>query len=105
MADGTVNPLEIEEVQRIAGYLGVSHPDLESIRSMFIRDTEQPYTILEIKPQASNEEVKKAYRQMAMKYHPDKVAHLGEQFQKASSEKFRKVNEAYEQIRKERGIK
>ncbi|HKL38066.1 MAG TPA: DnaJ domain-containing protein, partial [Bacteroidales bacterium] len=62
------------------------------------------YRILEVDPSASNEEIKKAYRQMANKYHPDKVSHLGEDFQQAANEKFQKVNEAYEKIKKERNI-
>ena len=56
-------------------------------------------------PKASDEEVKKAYRRMAMKYHPDKVGHLGEEFQQAAAEKFRKVQDAYERIAQARGIK
>jgi DnaJ like chaperone protein len=49
--------------------------------------------------------VKKAYRRMAMKHHPDRVAHLGEEFQKAASEKFKNVQQAYERIERERGMK
>ncbi|MFB6307586.1 MAG: DnaJ domain-containing protein, partial [Flavobacteriales bacterium] len=62
------------------------------------------YKILEVDPNASDEEVKKAYRKMAVKYHPDKVNHLGEKFKKATEEKFQKVQSAYEQIKKERNI-
>ena len=54
--------------------------------------------------QVADEEVKKAYRKMAMKYHPDKVAHLGEDFRKTADEKFKKVNEAYEKIKRERNM-
>ena len=60
------------------------------------------YDILGVSKTASPEEVKKAYRRMAMKYHPDKVAPLGEEVQKSAQEKFRSVNEAYETIKKER---
>jgi DnaJ like chaperone protein len=41
---------------------------------------------------------------MALKYHTDKVSHLGEDFQKTADDKFKKVNEAYEKIKKERNI-
>jgi DnaJ like chaperone protein len=71
---------------------------------MFIRDTESAYKILEIDANASDEEVKKAYRKMALKYHPDKVASLGEEHMKAAKEKFQKVQEAYDTIKKERGF-
>jgi DnaJ like chaperone protein len=71
---------------------------------MFIEDTDAAYRILEVEPGATNEEIKKAYRKMAVKYHPDKVSYLGEDFKKTANEKFQKVNEAYEKIKKERGI-
>jgi DnaJ like chaperone protein len=71
---------------------------------MFVEDVNSAYKILEIAPTASDEEVKKAYRKMAVKYHPDKVSHLGEEFQQKAKEKFQRVNEAYEKIKKERGM-
>ena len=63
------------------------------------------YKILEISKNATNDELKKAYRKMAAKFHPDKVHHLGEEFQKMAEEKFKKLNDAYTQIKKERNIK
>jgi DnaJ like chaperone protein len=77
---------------------------MESLKSMFYKDTAAAYKVLEIESSIADEEVKKAYRKMALKLHPDKVAYLGEDFRKAAEEKFRKVNEAYETIKKERGI-
>jgi DnaJ like chaperone protein len=71
---------------------------------MFIPETNSAYKILEVDPSVTNDELKKAYRKMAMKYHPDKVSHLGEDFRKTADEKFKKVNEAYEKIKKERNI-
>ena len=62
------------------------------------------YKILEVSPDAADEEVKKAYRKAAIKHHPDKVSHLGEEVRKAAEEKFSKVNEAYERIKKSRGM-
>ncbi len=103
-ADGNIPPNELNMVSMIAGYLGISSKDFESIKSMFIENTDSAYTILEIDRSASEEEIKKAYRNMAMKYHPDKVSYLGEDFKKVAQEKFQKVNQAYEKIKKERGI-
>jgi DnaJ like chaperone protein len=104
-ADGQYHPKEVEMIALIARYLGISTNDFASIRAMFIKDTKSAFKILEISPDASNDEVKKAYRKMAVKFHPDKVAHLGEDIQKAAKEKFQKVNQAYEEIKRERGIK
>lgn len=104
-ADGKVDQKEQNTIENIASRLGLSDKDIQSIKSMFIEDTDYAYRILEVDPSASDQEVKKAYRQMANKYHPDKVSHLGEDFQKAANQKFQKVNEAYEKIRKERNMK
>jgi DnaJ like chaperone protein len=71
---------------------------------MFIPETDSSYKILEVERSSTNEEIKKAYRKMAMKYHPDKVSHLGEDFRKSADEKFAMVNEAYEKIKKERNM-
>ncbi len=104
LADARIHPREIEIMERISGYLGVSTTDFLSIKNMFIPETDSSYKILEIDPSASNDEIKKAYRRMALKYHPDKVSHLGEDFRKTAEEKFRKVNEAYQKIKKERNL-
>lgn len=104
IADGSVHPSELEIINRISGYMNISSTDFMSIKNMFVPETDSSYKILEIEKAATNDEVKKAYRRMAMKYHPDKVAHLGEDYKKAADEKFKKVNEAYEKIKKERNM-
>lgn len=104
-SDGRMEQAELNLIQRVANALGISASDNESIMSMFVGDTlDSAYKILEVEPKASDDEVKKAYRKMAVTYHPDKVAYLGEEFRKAANEKFQKLNEAYEKIKKERGI-
>lgn len=103
-ADGQVDAGELNTITLIARYLGISSNDFDSVKSMFVEDVNSAYKILEIAPTASDEEVKKAYRKMAVKYHPDKVSHLGEEFQQKAKEKFQRVNEAYEKIKKERGM-
>jgi DnaJ like chaperone protein len=103
-ADGSYHAHEVEMIRSISGYLGIRQADFNSIRAMFVKDTDSAYKILEITADASNEEVKKAYHRMAIKYHPDKVAHLGEDIRNAAKEKFQKLNAAYGGIKKQRGM-
>lgn len=102
LADGHADPAEQQIIANISQQMGIGNSDFESIQAMFVPNTEGDYKILEIERAATDEEVKKAYRRMAMKYHPDKVSHLGDEFQHAAKEKFQKVNQAYENIKKER---
>jgi DnaJ like chaperone protein len=99
-SDGEIHPDEIDVIRKISGYLGVSSSDFDSIQAMFVKDTTAAYTILEIDPSASDQEIKRAYRKMAAKFHPDKVSHLGKEFQEMAEEKFKAISEAYEQIKK-----
>ena len=103
-ADGHVSDIEIQVIQRIANLLGVPQSDYESLKNMFYRDTNSDYKVLGIESTATEEEIKKAYRQMAVRYHPDKVASMGEEYQKGAQEKFQKIQEAYENIKKQRGM-
>lgn len=103
-ADGKVTEPERLKIKEIAGYLRLSAQDYESIQAMFFKSTDNAYKILEIEKSATDAEVKKAFRTMAKKYHPDKLQHMDEAYRKGAEEKFRKVQEAYEQIQKERGM-
>jgi DnaJ like chaperone protein len=103
-ADSRFEPAEIKVIQSISDMLGITTTDYESIRNMFIPATDAAYRILEVDRSVSDEELKKAYRKMALKYHPDKVSHLGEDFRKTAEEKFKSVNEAWEKIKKERNL-
>lgn len=105
LADGHADPSEIRTLEKISDWLGINKSDYLSIKNMFVKDTDSAYKILEVSPDATDEEVKRAYRALALKYHPDRVNHLGEEFQQAAKEKFQKMNEAYDTIKKQRGIK
>ena len=99
-----LHPKEIDVLETIATYIGLSKAEVDSILAQFKPSNDRNYRILGITPEATDEEVKKAYRKMAVKYHPDKVATLGEDVQRAAEEKFKAVSQAYEAICKERGI-
>jgi DnaJ like chaperone protein len=103
-ADGLCSGVEKDLISRIANLIGLSIADYKTIEAMYFEQTDSAYIILQISKEASDEEVKKAYKRMCIKYHPDKVASLGEQAQQAAKEKFQEINNAYEKIKKERGI-
>lgn len=103
-ADGYVGDPEIRVIQQIAGYLRLSQRDFISIKAMFVKDKDNAYKILEIDKSVPDHEVKKAYRTMAKKYHPDKLMDMDEAYRRGAEEKFQKVQEAYETIQKERGM-
>ena len=94
----------LDTLQYIARQLGIAAGDFGSIRAMFIRSADDAYQILEVDENASEEEIKKAYRRLAQVYHPDKVSNLGPEHQEAAKEKFQKLNDAYDRIKKARGF-
>ena len=107
VADGEVDDRELQLVEQIALSMGVSQADIDSIVAIYKpkKDPNWAYVALEIEVTATDDEVKRAYRKMAMKYHPDKVASAGEDIKQKANEKFRAVNEAYEHIKLIRGMK
>ena len=132
-ADGSFTQSEVLLIQQISDFMGVSRSNFESIKSMYIffgqggyqsygggyqsyggsggyqyaptYNLDNDYKILEINSSATDDEVKKAYRTLAKQHHPDKVNHLGEEIRKDAEVKFTKLNEAYERIKKSRGMK
>lgn len=104
-SDGNVHPDEVKVIHTIGRYLNINDNDFDSIQAMFFKDTLSDYKILGLKSSDTDNEVKKTYRKMAAKYHPDKVAHLGEDLKNLAEEKFKALNDAYQNIKKERGIK
>jgi len=103
-ADGDFCKAEKSVLEAISSAIHLNTADADSIIAMYYKDADSAYAVLEISPSATDDEVKLAYRKMAMKNHPDKVATLGPEVQKAAEEKFRKIQEAYETIKKQRGI-
>lgn len=103
-SDGEITSAEIKAIREIGSALHVNYRDFESIMAMFVKAVDTPYKILEIEKNATNDEIKKAYREMAKKYHPDKVVTNDEAIKKGAEEKFKEVQKAYEQLQKERGF-
>jgi len=104
-ADGNVDPREVDLIRRMASALGISDKDRASIEAPFHSDKPDPYTVLEVDQSASDAEVKKAYRRLALKFHPDKVRDMGEAYAKQAEARFLEVQEAYEHLKKVRGFK
>lgn len=104
--DGDLDSYELYVIEQITYAMGVQVADYQSMLALCQRskDANWAYTALEIEPSATNDEVKKAYRRMAMKFHPDKVANAGDEVRQQATEKFRGVNEAYEHIKQQRGM-
>ena len=101
-SDGIIEQVEIDKIDEIAKNLKINYADIESIKAMFIKSTDSSYRILEVDKEASVDEIKKAYREMAKKYHPDRIRSKEKSLLKGAEEKFRQVQEAYEAIKKER---
>lgn len=104
-ADGDIHKSEQQLLDQIAYYLGLSSTDQQSLKHMHGLADENAYRILGVTSDTPIDEIKKIYRKLATKYHPDKVSYLGEDIRKDAEEKFQKINEAYEKIKKEKGFK
>ena len=104
-ADGNFSKSEKSVLEAIGAVIRLNNSDINSVIAMFYRENdESAYAVLGISPNATDDEVKTAYRRMAMKNHPDKVASLGPEVQKAAEEKFRQIQDAYETIKRQRGM-
>ena len=103
-ADGEFSKSEKSVLEAIASAIRLTSTDAASIIAMYYKEADSAYTVLEISPNATDDEVKAAYRRMAMKYHPDRVSTLGPEVQKSAEEKFKQVQEAYATIKKQRGM-
>ena len=102
-ADGHIAEVEVQKILKIALAMQLRSSDIESIKAMFVKSTDNAYKILEIQPDASDAEVKKAYREKAKKFHPDKIQSDDAALKKGAQEKFQQVQAAYETIQKQRG--
>lgn len=123
IADGDFSKTERELIERIGMGLNLGYNEIKSMIASICselygdekkddfekhnhdkRTTLDEYVILEIDTSATDDEVKAAYRRKAMEYHPDRVANCGPEVQKEAAERFRRIHEAYQTIKKERGM-
>lgn len=95
---------EEDLVRRIAASLGIGEGAYRQVRAEYVREASGAYAILGLGPDAGAEEIRAAYRNLALQNHPDRVANLGPEFVKVAEEKFKRIQEAYEEIRRERGL-
>ena len=100
-ADGVVSAKELHVINTISDYMGITNSDFASVKAMFIRETDSAYKILGVAPTATDDEVKRAYREMAKKNHPDLVSNLGDEVRQAAEKKFQRINEAYRELEAE----
>ncbi len=99
-----ISAAEEERIRRVSLMLGMEERAFRSVRAEFRGASSAAWEILGVSPDADPEEIKAAYRQMAMENHPDRVANLGPEFVKVAEQKFKAIQEAYEEIRRQKGF-
>ncbi len=98
MADENLHENEKVLLDRVAKDLQIDNEFYNQLKSKYIKNTESHYDILGIKPSATTDEIKKAYKNLCKQYHPDKVQHLGNEFKNFADEKIKEINKAYDSI-------
>lgn len=102
--DGNIANEEIACLRDVASRLMLNVGVVDQLLSLGGTSVEDAYRVLGVTADASDEEVKRAYKKLALKYHPDRVDTLGEDVKEAAKRKFQELNEAKEIIFKSRGI-
>lgn len=103
-ADGRIDPAEVKAMKDVAHALGMDASVVEQLLSLGGSTLDDAYRVLGVSPQATDDEVRRAYRKMALQYHPDRVSTLGKDVQENAKRKFQEINDAKERIFKARGM-
>lgn len=103
-ADGRVDPTEVTAIKECAQWMRVPVSEVDSLLGLGGDDLESAYQVLGVPPTATDDEVKRAYRRLALEHHPDKVATLGDDVRRAAEKKFQEINAAKERVWKARGL-
>ncbi len=97
-ADGNLHPSEIAVIQRVAVLLQVSENDSRRMESAEVKKSD--YEVLGVSRDASQDDIRRAYLELVKKYHPDRVAHLGDEFKELAHKKFVEIQSAYEKLQR-----
>ena len=103
-ADGRVDSTEVTALKEIAQWMQMQPGDVDSMLHLESDSLEDAYKVMGVPPTATDEELKKAYRRLALEHHPDRVAKLGDDVRRAAEKKFQEINAAKERIWKARGL-
>ncbi len=103
-ADGHVDATEITALKEVAGWMRVPESEVLSMLNLEKDDLESAYKVLGVSPSATDDELRRAYRRLALEHHPDRVAALGDDVRRAAEKKFQEINAAKERIWKARGL-
>ena len=103
-ADGSVPQSEVTALRDVSGWMRLQPQEVDSMLNLGGDTLEEAYKVLGVSPDATDAEVKKAYRRLALEHHPDKVAALGEDIRRAAEKKFQEINAAKDKIWKARGL-
>jgi DnaJ like chaperone protein len=120
-SDGTLSKNQEAFIRDASMLLGINEYDFNMVSSSFKSEgaggsfrngrsgpggagITDPYAVLGLTRDCSDEDVQRAYRTMANMYHPDKVSHLGKELIDLATSKFARIGDAYSAIKKERGL-
>ena len=103
-ADGIVDQTEVNAIRECGQWLNLTSTDIDSLLNLKGDTLEEAYKVLGVSPDATDDDIRKAYRKLALEHHPDRVATLGDDIRKAAEKKFQEINAAKDKIYKSRGM-